>query len=179
MKDRLLENGGFWLFWVGAGSFFTIFFLPPSCMKLTFIYRRWENSMRGFMSMVCGHWFTWEGSISLATNQQPGPAKPHCKADQVRGFGLFFHRIFGWQIDSFWAEGAVHCQVTRVACFFSCMVKVWERERERERGGWNMASELPFSGPLGKMMNSSQTKRRLSFISDLVLTKTTLFVTKT
>jgi len=42
-----------------------------------------------------------------------------------------------------------------------------------------MASELPFSGPLGKMMNSSQTKRRLSFISDLVLTKTTLFVTKT
>jgi hypothetical protein len=104
-------------------------------MKLTFIYRRWENSMRGFMSMVCGHWFAWEGSISLATNQQPGLAKPHCKADRVRGFGPFFHWLFGWQIDSFRAEGVIHCQVTRVACFFSCMVKVcvWERERERER----------------------------------------------
>jgi hypothetical protein len=46
-----------------------------------------------------------------------------------------------------------------------------EREREREATG-KVASELPFSGSLGKMMNSNQMIHRLAFIYfDLALTE--------
>jgi len=81
------------------------------------------------------------------------------KVDWVRGFRPFLNWLFRWKINGFRLESVVHCQVTRVACFFFCMVKVWEREREREREreeAGKVTLELPFPGSLEKMMNSIQ-----------------------
>ena len=88
--------------------------------------------------------------FTLATNQHPSPAKPGCMDDRFRGFRPFFNWLFGWQICGFRAEGVLHCQVMRVACFFSCMVRVWEWvcvcvclwEREREREGRSYPFEI-------------------------------------
>jgi len=65
----------------------------------------------------------------LAINPQPGPTKPDCKDS-----GHFFIDFLGGKTTIFKVEGGVLCQVTREACFFSCMV-IYVRERERERGG--------------------------------------------
>jgi hypothetical protein len=81
----------------------------------------------------------------LATNQQPGPAKPHCKADRVRGFRPFSIDFLDDKSTVF--ELKVQYIVrSREWCVFFFLYGEGMREKEDLKGGNRVAIFVAIGG---------------------------------